>query len=174
MEAVVKQLFLRIVSILAFFFVLFVLASIGLPGLNGFVSEFLTILGAFTSDYLGIWFGSFAALGIILGAVYMLHMTARVIFGPLKTPVLAGEGHGDGHHDVPGDINGREIAILIPLAIAVVWLGVYPAPLLRAMDRPVNDMRLVLTETPSANAAVALADKTNHLELKKSAAVALP
>src|SRR5688500_11578427 len=71
---------------LAFFFVLFALSSIGLPGLNGFVSEFLTILGAFTSDHLGVMYGAFAALGIILGAVYMLHMTARVIWGPLKTP----------------------------------------------------------------------------------------
>src|SRR3989440_1868131 len=81
---------------MAFFFVLFALSSIGLPGLNGFVSEFLTILGAFTSPYLGFGFGALAALGIILGAVYMLHMAARVIWGPLKTP----DGH-DAHHEPP-------------------------------------------------------------------------
>src|SRR6185436_19017796 len=80
--------------VLAFFFVLFTLSSIGLPGLNGFPSEFLTILGAFRSKFLGIGFGSFAALGIILGAVYMLHMAARVIWGPLKVPGYGGEGHG--------------------------------------------------------------------------------
>ncbi len=78
--------------ILAFFFVFFTLSSIGLPGLNGFVSEFLTILGAFTSKQLGIPFGATAAIGVILGAVYMLHMAARVIFGPLKTP--GGDDHG--------------------------------------------------------------------------------
>src|SRR5213078_1440479 len=63
---------------LAFFFILFTLSSIGLPGLNGFVSEFLTILGAFTSPRLGngIAFGTFAAIGIVLGALYMLHMLA--------------------------------------------------------------------------------------------------
>ena len=71
---------------LAFFFILFTLSSIGLPGLNGFVSEFLTILGAFTSPRLGPVYGAFAATGVILGAVYMLHMAARVIWGPLKYP----------------------------------------------------------------------------------------
>src|SRR2546429_3047535 len=71
----------RRMPILAFFFVLFALSSIGLPGLNGFVSEFLTVLGAFTSRVLGIKFAAFAALGVILGAVYMLHMVARVICG---------------------------------------------------------------------------------------------
>ena len=78
---------------MAFFFVLFVLASIGLPGLNGFWNEFLTILGAFTSEHLGVRFGVLAATGIVLGAIYMLHMTARVIWGPLKTPDVH-EAHG--------------------------------------------------------------------------------
>src|SRR5213078_4843983 len=72
---------------LAFFFVLFTLSSIGLPGLNGFVSEFLTILGAFTqTNFLGPTYGAVAALGIILGAVYMLHMASKIIWGPLKVP----------------------------------------------------------------------------------------
>jgi NADH-quinone oxidoreductase subunit M len=124
---------------MAFFFVFFVLSSIGLPGLNGFVSEFLTILSAFTSDHLGIVFGSFAALGVILGALYMLHMTARVIFGPLKAPGLNGDhGHGHGSHDaghgeLPQDLGGREIAILVPIAIVVLWLGVYPKTVIKSM-----------------------------------------
>jgi len=130
----------RRMPIMACFFVFFTLASIGLPGLNGFVSEFLTILGAFTSPYLGVKFGSFAALGIILGAVYMLHMTARVIFGPLKTPELHGaHGHGDAHP--PGDLNFREIAILVPLALAVIYLGVYPSGVLRSMNQPFTMMQ---------------------------------
>src|SRR5690606_37915909 len=79
---------------LAFFFILFSMSSIGLPGLNGFVSEFLTILGAFTSTHLGIGFGVLAATGVVLGAVYMLHMCARVIWGPHKTPC---EEHDHGH-----------------------------------------------------------------------------
>src|SRR5258705_6031237 len=99
--------------ILAFFFMLFTFSSIGLPGLNGFVSEFLTILGAFKSPHLGVAFGSLAALGIILGAIYMLHMAAKVIWGPLKVPGGAashhlplppGEGRSEGGH---GNIVGR-------------------------------------------------------------------
>src|SRR4051794_24613793 len=88
----------RRMPVLACFFVLFSLASIGLPGTNGFVSEFLTILGAFTSIHLGIPFGSLAALGIILGAIYILHMVARVIWGPLKTPAVHAEGVGHTAH----------------------------------------------------------------------------
>jgi NADH-quinone oxidoreductase subunit M len=134
---------------LAFFFVLFVLSSIGLPGLNGFVSEFLTVLGAFTSTHLGIEFGVFAALGVILGALYMLHMTARVIFGPLKVP---GESQDDTHgHDSHGghgiyassDIGAREIGLLVPIAVAVIVLGVMPnlvldniTPNLQLIQRP--------------------------------------
>jgi NADH-quinone oxidoreductase subunit M len=147
--------------IMAFFFVFLTLASIGLPGLNGFVSEFLTILGAFTSPYLGIKFGSLAALGIILGAVYMLHMTARVIFGPLKTPELHGEhGHGESHP--PGDLNAREIAILVPLALAVIYLGVYPSAVLRSMNDP-----LTIMQQPIMTA------KAHHLPLETQSALAL-
>ena len=121
---------------LAFFFVLFVLSSIGLPGLNGFVSEFLTILGAFTSPWLGWKFGSIAALGIILGAVYMLHMTAKVIFGPLKYP----HGEHEGGEDPARDIGAREVAILVPIAIAVVVLGVFPNLVLKTIDGSVKQI----------------------------------
>ncbi len=133
----------RRMPIMSFFFVFFVLSSIGLPGMNGFVSEFLTILSAFTSDHLGIAYGSFAALGVILGAVYMLHMTARVIFGPLKAPGVTDGAHGshghghvqahDDHGSLPVDLSKREIAILIPLAIVVLYLGFYPATVIKSM-----------------------------------------
>ena len=127
----------KIMPKLAFFFVLFAMSSIGLPGLNGFASEFLTILGAFTSDYLGMGFGAIAALGVILGAVYMLHMVARVIFGPLKTPGDHGAGH-DAHAHT--DINGREMAILIPLAILVILVGVMPGAVMRPMLDPIQKL----------------------------------
>jgi NADH-quinone oxidoreductase subunit M len=147
----------RRMPIMAFFFVFFTLASIGLPGLNGFVSEFLTILGAFTSQYLGVWFGGFAALGIILGAVYMLHMVACIIFGPLKTP----EVHDHGH--TPGDIGAREIAILIPLAIAVIWLGVYPSGVLRSMNNAVTQI-----EQPLTTASNTFSGGASSTELRRS------
>jgi NADH-quinone oxidoreductase subunit M len=139
----------RKMPVMAFFFILFTMSSIGLPGLNGFVSEFLTILGAFTSDHLGIAFGSFAALGIILGAVYMLHMAACVIWGPLKTPGHDdAHGHQDESHDgLPRDLNLREISILVPLALAVVILGVYPNIVLNTIREP---SRAISNVTPKA------------------------
>ena len=143
----------KIMPKLAFFFVLFAMSSIGLPGLNGFFSEFLTILGAFTSNYLGMGFGAIAALGVILGAVYMLHMVARVIFGPLKTPGDHGDGHGAHAHT---DINGREMAILIPLAILVVVVGVMPNSIMRPILEPIQKLHQLApapAEEPVALAA---------------------
>ncbi len=153
----------RRMPILSFFFILFCLASIGLPGTNGFISEFLTILAAFTSDHLGIAFGSVAALGIVLGAIYILHMAARVIWGPLKVPEVHGLGnahaedtHGAGKHGAHdkggshGDITGREIAILVPLAIAVIVLGVKPGLVMDRMLGPAQQARdfAALRSTP--------------------------
>ena len=132
---------------LAFFFVLFTLASIGLPGTNGFVSEFLTILGAFTSEHLGIGYGAVAAIGMILGAVYMLHLVGCVLFGPLKTPDTSPGDDPSTQHETPGDIGGREIAILTPLAVLVILLGVLPNIILTSIEAPVT--RLVMqSQTP--------------------------
>jgi NADH-quinone oxidoreductase subunit M len=157
----------RRMPVMSFFFVFFVLSSIGLPGLNGFVSEFLTILGAFVSDHLGIAFGAVAATGIVLGAVYMLHMTAKVIFGPLKFPGSAdehggghghaahAEGHGadddDDHVELPRDLSGREVAILIPLALAAIILGVRPGIIMDDVAKGVEDIRTaaVSNEAPT-------------------------
>jgi NADH-quinone oxidoreductase subunit M len=130
---------------LSFFTVVFVLGSIGLPGSNGFASEFLTILGAFTSEHLGIVYGVIAATGIVLGAIYMLHFTARLLFGPLRYRAMHVEV--DSHETVHpkyvtgGDITGREVLILTPLALAVVVLGILPAPVLRSLERPCNAIR---------------------------------
>ncbi len=136
----------KVMPIFSFFMVLFTMSSIGLPGTNGFVSEFLTILGGFTSPYLGPWYGAFAAIGVILGAVYMLYMVARLIFGPLKLPEVHASGthafdepseaHGASGHThalpdgLPRDLNAREIGLLTPLAIVVIVLGIVPTPLL--------------------------------------------
>jgi NADH-quinone oxidoreductase subunit M len=166
----------RRMPIFGFFFVFFVFSSIGLPGTNGFVSEFLTILGAFTSPFLGWVFGSFAALGIILGAVYMLHMTGKVIFGPLKFPGQAaddGHGHaepaaGHGSHGeaigLPVDLSAREISILVPLALLVLILGVFPSPVLTSMDDAVHAMQQPLIEA-QRNAGTPLGDDLLPVDL---------
>jgi NADH-quinone oxidoreductase subunit M len=134
---------------------------VGLPGLNGFVSEFLTILGAFTSGHLGIVYGVIAATGIVLGALYMLQFAARLVFGPLAYPGL-GEPHEAPQtvHPkyVPGtDITGREVLVLTPLAIAVVVLGVFPTPVLHALERPLMDIQMgrVTMTAPAAEATAA-------------------
>jgi len=129
----------------AFFFMLFVMAGVGLPGLNSFVSEILSLAGAFTSSHLGMAYGTIGAIGVIFSAAYMLKLGSGVLFGPLYYPVLTAEH--DTHETIHpkyvmgDDITGREIAVLTPLAIAVVVLGVYPGPIIRALDQPLRDIR---------------------------------
>ncbi|MFQ5590840.1 MAG: NuoM family protein [Phycisphaerae bacterium] len=120
---------------LAFFLVFFALSSIGLPGLNGFVGEFLVLLGTATSQAtadlraagpLGYGYVIPAALGIILSAVYMLWMCQRVLFGPLKEP----PNTPDTSAGLTVDLTRREISILAPIALACLVIGVYPKPML--------------------------------------------
>jgi NADH-quinone oxidoreductase subunit M len=97
------------------------LSSIGLPGLNGFVGEFLILLGSFKSQVLNSWvYTIFAASGVIFAAVYMLWMYQRVVFGEVKHDRL---------HSLK-DMTASEIAILIPIFIFIVWIGVYPSTFL--------------------------------------------
>lgn len=105
------------------FFLLFGLASVGLPGLNNFVSEILILLGAFKQDPL---IGVIAFPGIVVVLVYGLRMIQDTIFGEAS---LRGE--------YP-DVTPREVAILVPLALAVVFLGLYPGPLLDLLQEPVQ------------------------------------
>jgi len=128
---------------LAFFLVFFTLSSIGLPGLNGFVGEFLVLLGTATSAAmkdgfapgpLGYGYVIPAALGIILGAVYMLWMCQRVLFGPLKEP----PDTPDTSTGLTKDLTGREITILVPIALCCVILGVYPKPVLNGFEAAIH------------------------------------
>jgi NADH-quinone oxidoreductase subunit M len=142
----------KVMPKLAFFFIFFTMSSIGLPGLNGFWSEFLTVMGAFTSPHLGIPFGVVAISGVLLGAIYMLHMSARVIWGPLKVPGHHEHGdpstpghesphHDSGGHEAKNDIGGREIAILVPLAVVVILLGVMPSGFMNSILSPIQQLR---------------------------------
>ena len=103
------------------------LSSIGLPGLNGFVGEFLILLGTFGASHTR---AAVAALGVILSAVYMLWMYQRVIWGELDNERNANLL----------DLVGRERAMLIPLLIAIVWMGVYSNYFLRPMDASVTKL----------------------------------
>ncbi|MEC9367114.1 MAG: NADH-quinone oxidoreductase subunit M [Pseudomonadota bacterium] len=104
----------------AFCFMVFTLANVGLPGTSGFVGEFLTLLGVFRVN---TWVAFFATTGVILSAAYALWLYRRVIFGVLDKPALR----------AIADVNGREVAILLPLVALTILFGVYPAPLLDVM-----------------------------------------
>ncbi|TMA10030.1 MAG: NADH-quinone oxidoreductase subunit M [Deltaproteobacteria bacterium] len=101
-------------------FLVVTFSSIGLPGLNGFVGEFLILLGAFQAT--PFWAAG-AATGMILGAIYMLWMFRRVNFGPLSRP----------ENQKLQDIGAREIVILAPILALIVFMGVYPRPFLSRM-----------------------------------------
>ncbi len=98
-------------------FMVFTLANVGLPGTSGFVGEFLTMLGAFIHNS---WIAIFAATGVILSAAYALFLYRRIIFGALVKPAL----------QTIEDLTPREIAILAPLVVITIALGVYPKPVL--------------------------------------------
>ena len=138
------------------FMVFFAMASVGLPGLNGFVSEFMCLLGAFqagdvwksystvagfTGGSLGPWYAFIAGTGMIVTAIYLLFMLGKIVWGKLIEP-HGHDSHGS-HDDAPGatpalpkDLCLREILVLAPLAILCVGLGMYPTPLLRALEAP--------------------------------------
>jgi NADH-quinone oxidoreductase subunit M len=113
--------------IFAAFAVLFAMANSGLPATSGFVGEFLVILASFRADF---WYAFLAAITLILGAAYTLWLVKRVIFGPV----------GNDHVAHLTDVNGREFVVLGILAVAVLLLGVWPAPLLEVMRPTVEQL----------------------------------
>jgi NADH-quinone oxidoreductase subunit M len=147
---------------LGFFAVFFVLSSVALPGMNGFVSEFLVLIGTFVSGRdggpLGPWYAGFATLGMILSAVYLLYWTGRVIYGPLKMPAhqTATDVIGHSDHEVMRDLSVREWCVLTPLAVAVLIIGLYPAPILNSLRPAVESVRAAVLH-PEASRQAALA-----------------
>jgi len=113
--------------IFAAFFMLFALANAGLPGTSGFVGEFMVIMAAIKVNF---WYAFFAATTLVFGAAYTLWMYKRVVFGAVASPGVEGLK----------DVTGREILILAILAVAVLWLGVYPLPLTEMMHTTVDDL----------------------------------
>lgn len=159
----------RVMPIWACFMVFFTMSSVGLPGLNGFISELFCLMGAFqasglhwvdggvkllpgaTWGELGPWYAFAAGLGVIVTAMYLLYMLGKICWGPLKEPAghgghgghagHGGHGHDDHAHEahLPKDLTKREIGVLMPLAVLCVVLGLYPTPLLRVLEKPVAE-----------------------------------
>jgi NADH-quinone oxidoreductase subunit M len=172
----------RRTPVLAFFFVLFTLSSIGLPGLNGFAGEFLVLAGMFQRAWTpvgeSLWslYTAYkvmtvaAVFGVVLGAWYMLYLVQRVFFGPLKEPHAdhpQGEAHAAAHATVR-DLSLREIAALVPLVVFVFWIGLVPEFFLSRMQPSLANLsgaaaRAVDAETGPAATARTVAPARGEL-----------
>jgi NADH-quinone oxidoreductase subunit M len=113
--------------VFAFFMVLFAMANAGLPGTSGFVGEFLVIIASFKANF---WYAFVAATTLILGAAYTLWLVKRVVWGEVANDGVASLK----------DVNRREFLVLAVLAVAVLLLGLWPAPLLEVMHATVEQL----------------------------------
>ena len=113
-----------VMPVFATIFMIITMASIGVPGLNGFIGEFTILQGAFEESW--IW-AAFAVLGIVLGAAYMLWLYQRTMFGPIT----------NAKNEKLPDLNVRELVTLVPLVILAFWIGLYPKPYFRILEKPV-------------------------------------
>jgi NADH-quinone oxidoreductase subunit M len=126
----------------AAFFMIVMLSSVGLPGLNGFVGEFLILLGAFKSQLLGTpLYAIIGATGVIFAAVYLLWSYQRVFFGKLENPA----------NEKLMDLSAREIAVLVPVLVFIVWIGFYPATFL---DKSAASSKHVIQQIENARLGV--------------------
>ena len=132
----------------ALLFMLFTMASVGLPGTSGFVGEFLSLAGAYK---VSTWATFIATTGIILGAGYMLYLYRRIAFGPQVNADAA----------AMSDINGREMWLLAPIAVVVLWMGVYPETFLAPIRRDVATIvERVERAAPAGDSKLKLVDPT--------------
>ena len=140
----------KIVPFFSFALLFTSLSSIGLPGLNGFIGEFLILTGSFKSTVLNSWwFTVFAATGVIFAAVYLLWMYKKVVFGEVTNENM----------NSVTDLNLREKLVLIPIFIFIVWIGIYPSTFLKVSDKtsekiiklvtsPENQLPIEKTDVP--------------------------
>ena len=132
----------------ALLFMLFTMASVGLPGTSGFVGEFLSLAGAYK---VSTWATLIATTGIILGAGYMLYLYRRIAFGPQVNADAA----------AMSDVNGREMWLLAPIAVVVLWMGVYPETFLAPIRRDVATIvARVERAAPAGDSKIKLVDPT--------------
>lgn len=111
----------KVVPVFATCLTIVTLSSIGLPGTNGFVAEFLVLVGSFQTVP---WMATLSAIGVILSAAYMLWALQRILYNPLDKP----------SNETLTDLNWREIGLLAPLLFLILWMGVYPKPVLSRME----------------------------------------
>jgi NADH-quinone oxidoreductase subunit M len=133
----------KVVPIFATMLTVVALSSIGLPGTNGFVAEFLVMVGSFKTYPV---LTTISAIGVILAAAYLLWAVQRIIYNPMDKPENASLT----------DLNWREIGLLAPLVAAIIWLGVYPKPVLERMEASTTQLvRYVETRSGGSQTASA-------------------
>jgi NADH-quinone oxidoreductase subunit M len=115
----------KVMPVYAAIFLIMTLSSIGLPALNGFIGEFLILLGVFVASK--VW-AVFAASGVVLGAAYMLYLYQRTMFGKIENP----------KNEALSDLSHREFATFVPLLILAVWMGLFPSPFIHRLDTSVQ------------------------------------
>ena len=121
----------KAMPVYAILFVIVAMSSIGLPGTNGFIGEFMILAGLFSADALHPWprvFTLFAALGVILAAIYMLHAVLKMFWGPVTKK----------ENEAVPDVRWRELATLIPLVVLIFWIGLFPRTFLEPMEASVD------------------------------------
>jgi len=133
----------------ALLFMVFTMASVGLPGTSGFVGEFLSLVGTYRAS---TWAAIVATTGIILGAAYMLYLYWRICFGVARTPEAA----------AMKDLDAREWWLLAPIAVGVFWMGIYPESFMRPIRNDVGRILARLERVAPAG--------DSHLTLGKGAA----
>ncbi|HYF03473.1 MAG TPA: NADH-quinone oxidoreductase subunit M [Patescibacteria group bacterium] len=158
----------KVMPVFSVFFAIAMFASVGLPGLNGFVGEYLTLIGAFRSPFLNSpWYAVVAATGVIFAAVYLLWMFQRVMYGTVTNPE---------NQNLP-DLTRSEKWQLIPLVIFIVWIGIYPNTFMRISENSTrglvgkieeaNGRQVTFPEQRRQNDVIATPEKKEHTEVLK-------
>ena len=133
---------------LGFMGMLFAMASLGLPGLGNFIAEFLVLLGAFKAN---IWLTIFATLGLVFSAIYSLRIMQKVFFGPVEQALTM------------KDLNFRELAVLSLLTVSIIWLGVFPQPVIKTAKLPVRNVEQIFSpeRIPETSQNTLIPDETS-------------
>ena len=132
----------RTMPVYTTFFVIAVLSSVGLPGLNGFIGEFLILTGSFQTHPVA---AVIAASGVILAAIYLLWLVQKVFFGPITN---------EANRNIP-DIAWNEVAAMVPLVVFMVWIGVHPNTFLKKMEPSVKHLMTTIKGTSGGDVQVA-------------------
>lgn len=144
---------MKVMPVFATLFLLVAFSSMGVPGLNGFIGELLILIGAFKAS---LGYGLLATIGLVLGAVYLLWMYKRVMYGRITKE----------ENKNLRDMTGREYAYLVPIIVFIVWIGVYPKPFLDKMDVSVQHLLEVMGQQRTV-----MLDVPEHSELRATHAM---